>query len=184
MAKTRRKRGPLTGDQKRLIVQLLAEFCPPSEVVLRFKEATGRPIGISHVVYYRDTPRWRDEIEKARQALLANVGNLPIASKYWRLLQLGRLFDEADKARKVRSVRLGQKLVEGTGASHLAMDYERLEEKDFAACRELLRQAAEELGQLRAAPEEGPHDRPRVVVLGGRAVSPAVAGLPDPGPRE
>lgn len=178
MARSGSRQGPLTGDQKRLICQLLAEYCPPAEVVARFKEATGRQIRLSHVCYYRDSPKWAAEVDKAREALLANLGKLPIASKFWRLQELQGLYQDALKARRIRTVRKATKLEDGK----LVPVYERLEERDFGAPRELLRQAAEELGQLRHHEPPPDPDRPRQVLLGGELVPSSIAGIPEAGP--
>lgn len=220
MGEKQTSRGRLTGEQKRFVVQLLAEFQTPAQIVAAFADQFGRRITIPGVCHYRDSPRWAVEIERAREALLAAVRTLPVASKYWRLQQLHRLITEAEEARRIRSVRVGTRVLEPpvevlaalragvaqvAAAGHAApaglleqlertlaavsqtrtvAEYERVTEKDFRTIAVLLRQAGEELGQLGQAIDDRAPDRPRVATLAGRAVSPAVAGLPDPGPTE
>jgi hypothetical protein len=115
----------LPGPAKELVCQLLAEWARPTEVQKAIREEFGIAISLPTIAWYRKSPKWSRVIAAKREALDANVGLLPISSRYWRLKERQDLLEQA---------RSGQKA-------------------DLGTARGILTDAARELGQLQ--PEEG-----------------------------
>lgn len=169
MATTRRN--GLTGEQKRFVCRLFAEYCTPVEIQNAVREHFGFTLALPSVIYYRDCPKWQSVILEMRVALIRNLADLPISSKYWRLKKIHELFDTENRYRVVRY----------SGKSEIP-----IEEKPVGELRQLLQLAAEELGELRQVHEfSGKSGGPleyRAVFSDGSAVPAATVPLPEKPP--
>ena len=135
----------LDADQKQFIIGRLAEFCGLRETSRLFKTRFGFTPSLQSIHHYSHSPKWSAEIDKLRDVLREQIATLPIASKFWRLKKLQALFDQESRYRTVRLIR--------TGGSNDAPRFTRIREIPLKEIRELLRQAAEELGELRQVHE-------------------------------
>lgn len=128
----------LNAEHREFVCRMFAEFATPSEVMKALEEQHGINLANHQAVqHYRDSEKWRPIIEEMRTALIFNINRLPIASKYWRLKQLQDLFNSENRYRVVRYAKVNEH------------DYTPIEELPLGELRNLLRQAAEELGELR-----------------------------------
>jgi len=142
----------LDGEQRALILHSLAEYEGPTDISRKFEGQYGRKISEGLIRYYRDTDSWASEIATIRQELNRRIiADIPIASKRWRLKQLYRHWKAAAD-----------------------------EGRHMSAAR-MLRQAAEELGQIRVGIDLDVGEREHVVSVAGTVIPSAIAGLPEPG---
>lgn len=93
MRKRRQKQRKFTASEIQLVIRLLAEWAPLGEIVAEFESTFRRKISHAHVQRYRDSPKWRPEIERLRTALVNRISDIPIGSKFWRLRARQRLFE-------------------------------------------------------------------------------------------
>ena len=93
MGKRRKKPRPFTAAEVQLVLRLLAEWTPLHDIVAEFENTFGRKILHGNVQRYRDSAKWRPEIERLRTALVNRISDIPIASKFWRLRARQRLFE-------------------------------------------------------------------------------------------
>jgi hypothetical protein len=101
----------LTNDVKHFIVQALACFDTPSQVVVNVKEKFGLTVTRQQCEAYNPTKvagamlavRWSTLFEDTRKRFREEVAEIPIASRAFRLRALGRM---AQKAEKVGNLQL------------------------------------------------------------------------------
>lgn len=99
----------LSEAEKRFIVQALACYDTPTQVVEAVKEEFGTVIERSHVAQYdpskasgRDVAKkWRDLFEDTRARFRKEISEIPIADQAYRLRQLQRLAQEAMKRKNI-----------------------------------------------------------------------------------
>lgn len=99
----RRIMATLDDHAKQFIVQALACFDTPSQVVTLVKDELGIDINRQQVQSYDPTrvagrqlaPKWRAIFEATRQKFLDETAKIPIASQSYRLRRLQRLHEEA-----------------------------------------------------------------------------------------
>lgn len=104
----------LTEDVKAFIVQRLACFATPSEVVAAVKEEYGLTIPRQQAEEYDPekrckTPKWAALHAETRKAFLERKAGLAISHKSWRLEQLQ---DAARQAKKQKNYKLMAELLE------------------------------------------------------------------------
>lgn len=162
MGAKQKKHQRLTGEQRRWIIRLLAEWCGPQEIAEGFESTFGRKISHSLVQHYRDSEKWRPEIERARTALLHRISDIPIASKYWRILQRYKLFESENRYRITRYA-----------GSYQGDPGVPIEELPLGELRQLLLDAAREMGDLT--------ERHEVSLPDGLTVHTATLGRSDTG---
>jgi hypothetical protein len=99
----------LTEDAKRHIVQALACFDTPTQVVESVKEEFGVDVLRNQVAQYDPTKvsgrslskKWRTLFEDTRKRFREEVAEIPIASRAFRLRALGRMAQQAEKSRNI-----------------------------------------------------------------------------------
>lgn len=109
----------LTEPQKMFIVQALARFQTPSEVVAGVKEELGLDIPKQQAEAYDPTKhqgrqlskKWREVFAATRKAYLENVADVPLAHRGYRLQQLQDLYDKARKAGKTGNIPLARDIL-------------------------------------------------------------------------
>lgn len=94
----------LTTETKLFIVQALARFSSPAEVVAMVQEDFGVETSIQQVrTYNPEHPKyqagekWRPIFDAVRKAYLEDLSSIPIASKAFRLHALQKNYDRASK---------------------------------------------------------------------------------------
>lgn len=95
----------LTEAAKQHIVQALACFDTPTQVVESVKEEFGIDVGRQQVAQYDPTKasgkslskKWRTMFEDTRKRFRDEVAEIPIASRAFRLRALGRLATQAER---------------------------------------------------------------------------------------
>ena len=110
-------RTDLRDEHRRFIVEALACFDTPSQVVEAVKEEFGLKVSRQMVEAYDPTKnagrnlskKWRDHFEATREAFKANQESIPIANKGYRLRALNRM---AQKAEGMRNYALAAQLHE------------------------------------------------------------------------
>ncbi|AXI04366.1 DUF2280 domain-containing protein [Aquirhabdus parva] len=93
----------LTNELKRFIVQSLACYDTPSQIVLAVKQEFKIDVTRQQCEMYDPTKRagknlskkWVDEFHEARTKFKEDVSDIPIANKSFRLRALNRIVDEA-----------------------------------------------------------------------------------------
>jgi hypothetical protein len=97
----------LSTEVQRFIVQRLACYESPSEVVAAVKATFNMKISLSHVVYYDPmsatanlAQEWRELFTQTRAAFVQGIGNIAIAQRAVRLHRLDHLYHGALKARQ------------------------------------------------------------------------------------
>lgn len=91
----------LSDSHKRFIVQALACWDPPSEVVGALQEEFGLDVHRSQVAQYDPTKvagqklakKWVDLFEATRKRFRAEVAEIPIAEQAFRLRALGKIYE-------------------------------------------------------------------------------------------
>lgn len=99
----------LTDGAKRHIVQALACFDTPTQVVESVKEEFGIEIGRQQVSQYDPTKvsgtklakKWRVLFEDTRKRFREEVAEIPIASRAFRLRAIARMATQAEKSRNI-----------------------------------------------------------------------------------
>lgn len=99
----------LSEAEKRFIVQALACYDTPTQVVEAVKEEFGTVIERSHVAQYdpskasgRDVAKkWRDLFEDTRARFRKEISEIPIAEQSYRLRQLNRMVQEAMRRKNI-----------------------------------------------------------------------------------
>ena len=107
----------LSTEHKRFIVQRLACFATPSEVVADVKEQfPGLTVSLHQVIYYDPNTKgtdvaqvWRELHTETRARFVADSSSQAITHANWRLQQLE---DMARKAKKSRNFKLAAELLE------------------------------------------------------------------------
>lgn len=107
----------LTEDAKRHIVQALACFDTPTQVVESVKEEFGIDVPRNQVAQYDPTKvsgkslskKWRTIFDETRRQFLDRVTDIPISQRAFRLRALGRM---ATQAEKMRNIGLAVQLIE------------------------------------------------------------------------
>ena len=95
----------LTDDQKRYIVQALACYDTPQQVVDAVKEEFGIVVSRPQVQVYdpekrqgRDlSKKWRDLFYQTREKFLDDASSIPIANQTFRLRALNRMYAKAER---------------------------------------------------------------------------------------
>jgi hypothetical protein len=97
----------LTTEVQRFIVQRLACYESPSEVLAAVKVTFNIKISPSHVVYYDPmsatanlAQEWRELFSQTRAAFVQAIGNIAIAQRAVRLQRLDHLYHGALKAKR------------------------------------------------------------------------------------
>jgi hypothetical protein len=99
----------LRDEVKQFIVQALACFDTPTQVSIAVKEEFGLDVGRQQVSAYdpnayvgrRLSKKWRVMFEDTRKRFREEVAEIPIASRAFRLRALGRMAQQAEKARNI-----------------------------------------------------------------------------------
>lgn len=99
----------LTEDAKRHIVQALACFDTPTQVVESVKEEFGVDVPRNQVAQYDPTKvsgrslskKWRVMFEDTRKRFREEVAEIPIASRAFRLRAIARMATQAEKSRNI-----------------------------------------------------------------------------------
>lgn len=99
----------LSEAEKRFIVQALACYDTPTQVVDAVKEEFGTVLDRGHVGCYDPTKaagkdlakKWRDLFEETRKRFRAEVAEIPIADQAYRLRQLQRMLQDAMSRKNV-----------------------------------------------------------------------------------
>lgn len=99
----------LSEAEKRFIVQALACYDTPTQVVEAVKEEFGTVLDRGHVGCYDPTKvagkqlakKWRDLFEETRKRFRAEVAEIPIADQAYRLRQLQRMLQDAMSRKNV-----------------------------------------------------------------------------------
>lgn len=99
----------LTEAAKQHIVQALACFDTPTQVVESVKEEFGIEVGRQQVAQYDPTKasgkslsrKWRTMFEDTRKRFRDEVAEIPIAQRAFRLRALGRMATQAEKMRNL-----------------------------------------------------------------------------------
>ena len=106
----------LSDDAKLFIVQALARYSSPAEVVVMIREDFGLETNVQQVrTYNPDHPkfeageRWRPIFEAVRKAYLQDISAVPIASQAFRLNVLQK---NLDRAMKLGNVVLANSILE------------------------------------------------------------------------
>ena len=95
----------LSKDHKVFIVQRLASFDSPSEVIAAFRERYGQEVTAAQVVYYDPATaqaekelaqEWKELFARTRAAYVENVADIPVAHKAVRLRRLDRMAAKAE----------------------------------------------------------------------------------------
>ena len=142
----------LDGEKRAFILRELANWSSPKTIADRFPDEFGETISHQAVYHYAESDKWRAEILAIREKIKQACADEPIACKQWRMREYGKLYENA-----------------------LAMVAE-IGVRDSLA---VLRQAAEELGELRQPVDVEPPQRIYAVVLAGsNAPAPALARVP------
>lgn len=152
----------LNDDQKLFIVQALACFDAPSQVIEAVKQEFGIDVSPQQLQAYnpatkagaRMSQKLKDIFESTRTRFLAEVSDIPVANQAYRLRQLQR------------------------------MVYESMKRKNIVLAASLLEQAAKESGGMFTNKRElsGPGGKPmehRTVVVDEKSVAAAVSALED-----
>lgn len=159
----------LSEAEKRFIVQALACYDTPTQVVEAVKEEFGTIIERSHVAQYDPSKasgrnvakKWRDLFDDTRKRFRAEVAEIPIADQAYRLRQLQRMSQEAMKR---KNIVLAASLLEQAAkeAGGMFTNYRRLEHTGKGGgpiqtaavdLTQLSDEALEEL--MRARPDKG-----------------------------
>lgn len=82
---------PLSAEAKTMVCRMFAEHAAPKEIQEALERDFGQRLARRSITYYREHPKWAAVIDKAREALEADVRRLPISSKYWRIKKRGDL---------------------------------------------------------------------------------------------
>ncbi|MGR7948841.1 DUF2280 domain-containing protein [Alcaligenes sp. RM2] len=152
----------LKDDQKLFIVQALACFDAPSQVIEAVKQEFGIDVSPQQLQAYnpatkagaRMSQKLKDIFESTRKRFLAEVSDIPVANQAYRLRQLQR------------------------------MVHESMKRKNIVLAASLLEQAAKESGGMFTNKRElsGPGGKPmehRTVVVDEKSVAAAVSALED-----
>ena len=107
----------LSEAEKRFIVQALACYDTPTQVVEAVKEEFGTVMDRGHVGCYDPTKvagkqlakKWRDLFDATRTAFKLDVGQIPIAQRAYRLRALQRI---ANKAEGMKNMPLALQVLE------------------------------------------------------------------------
>lgn len=99
----------LSEAEKRFIVQALACYDTPTQVVEAVKEEFGTALDRGHVGCYDPTKvagkqlakKWRDLFEETRKRFRKEVAEIPIADQAYRLRQLQRMLQDAMSRKNV-----------------------------------------------------------------------------------
>jgi hypothetical protein len=99
----------LTEDAKHYIVQALACFDTPTQVVESVKEEFGIDVLRNQVAQYDPTKvsgrqlskKWRTIFEDTRKRFREEVAEIPIASRAFRLRAIARMATQAEKSRNI-----------------------------------------------------------------------------------
>lgn len=99
----------LSEAEKRFIVQALACYDTPTQVVDAVKEEFGTVLDRGHVGCYDPTKvagkqlakKWRDLFEETRKRFRKEVAEIPIADQAYRLRQLQRMLQDAMSRKNV-----------------------------------------------------------------------------------
>lgn len=99
----------LSEAEKRFIVQALACYDTPTQVVDAVKEEFGTVLDRGHVGCYDPTKvagkqlakKWRDLFDETRKRFRAEVAEIPIADQAYRLRQLQRMLQDAMSRKNV-----------------------------------------------------------------------------------
>ncbi len=85
----------LTGRAKQLVVRMLAEYEKPAAIRAAVKEHFGVEISREAVYFYSRHPKWQKLIQEKRRLLEAEIDELPISSRYWRMKERESLLRQA-----------------------------------------------------------------------------------------
>ncbi len=85
----------LTGSQRTFVLRCLAEYLGPMETVKAVKVRFGRDLTAAAVLWYRDHPRWKAEVQRIRAELEQRLDDVPIQSKRWRQRRRVEVFKRA-----------------------------------------------------------------------------------------
>jgi len=157
----------LTDPEKTAIVQALARFVRPVDIITMLREDFGTEIERWQVTKYNPTgasyeggEKWREIFDATRKAYLEDVASHPNANQGYRL---GLLHEGIEAARKARNWPLVAQLLEQsakevggvlTNERSLKLDDRRVRPEDMtpedrkAALAELIRQALEQRNLL------------------------------------
>jgi len=150
----RRRKNNLTGDQKRFICRLFAEFAEPTEIQCEVEKAFGFRLALSTIYHYRDADKWRSVVETFRADLVKKLTDIPLCSKFYRLKKLDQLFHDENRYRVVRY----------SGKSEIP-----IEEKPVGELRQLCALVAQELGELKQVLEHDASASLEEIILGALA---------------
>jgi len=100
----------LTGQHQQFIIIQLARFCSPSEVAEMLQSTFGIEISRAAISHYDPTlkqsrgtlkPEWIELFNQTRADFLNELSKVPISHRAYRLMQLDRLFRQAQRARNI-----------------------------------------------------------------------------------
>ena len=112
----------LSDPERREIVQRLACFESPAEIVEWAKEAFGKELSIRQVWHYDPNrsdetgEKWKQLFEETRDAFLNDLDTIPLSHQAVRLRELQRLYDrvkDQDEERAARMIKQAAKEVGG-----------------------------------------------------------------------
>jgi len=140
---TRGQGDRLTDQQRRRIVQLVAEFRSSNEIADQVAEEFGieRPHE-SLVRWYRHSSKWQSTIAKCRADLARTITNIGVANKFRRLLILDKEIAKARQSYFTGEAKSGREIYK----------------QDRSALAAMLRLAAEEMGELRQLVDVSPQE--------------------------
>ncbi len=147
----KQQRNGLTGEQKRFVCRLFAEFEPPEKIRQALRQQYGIHLALPSIIHYRDSDKWGPIIEQMRKSLIEHIGDIPLCSKYYRLKRLDELFHSENHYRVVRY----------SGRSE-----HPIEEKPVGELRQLCALAAQELGELKSVLEHDASASLEEIILG------------------
>lgn len=102
----------LNDDERRQIVQRLAAFETPSEVVQWGSEALGKDLSIQQVCFYDPTRsgetsgKWEELFKEARKSFLEDLDTIPLSHRAVRLRELQSLYDRAKEQDAMEAARI------------------------------------------------------------------------------
>jgi hypothetical protein len=109
----------LTEPQKAFVVQELARFQTPSQVVAAVQAELGVSVTPSQVQAYDPTKysgrklskKWREVFERTRERYLEQVSDVPLAHRGYRLQQLQELYEKARAMGRDGNVPLSKEII-------------------------------------------------------------------------
>lgn len=143
-----KKRGNKLKDTHRIqIIQWLAEFVPPEEIVNRVKANYGIDVTIQAILYYSPPhipEKWRETFDNHRAAYLADIDSIALRHRKNRIAELVKMYHEV-QWRIDKVLAAGGILVKDANGNPIIIS-----KKDIGIAAALLEQIAKEVGDAQA----------------------------------